>query len=128
MLALLGIVFWITIEGANFPSELLADGFFRIQEHLSDLFIKAGAPYWLHDILIHGMYRTMAWVVSVMLPPMAIFFPLFTLLEDPGYLRSPSIDNFFKGMCPWKAGADHVHGIWLQCRRCHCLPHYRLSP
>lgn len=101
MLALLGIVFWITIEGANFPSELLADGFFRIQEHLSDLFIKAGAPYWLHDILIHGMYRTMAWVVSVMLPPMAIFFPLFTLLEDLGYLPRVAfnLDNFFKKAC-----------------------------
>lgn len=101
MLALLGVVFWITIEGANFPSKLLADILSRIQELLSGFIIKTGAPYWLHDILIHGMYRTMAWVVSVMLPPMAIFFPLFTLLEDLGYLPRVafSLDNFFKKAC-----------------------------
>src|SRR5690606_22106667 len=75
MLALLGLVFWITIKGANYPSELLAEGLFRVQGYLSDLIMRAGAPAWLHDMLILGMYQTMAWVVSVMLPPMAIFFP-----------------------------------------------------
>lgn len=101
MLALLGIVFWITIVGANYPSELLADGFSHIQGRLSALFMQAGAPVWLHDILILGMYRTLAWVISVMLPPMAIFFPLFTLLEDLGYLPRVAfnLDNFFKKAC-----------------------------
>jgi ferrous iron transport protein B len=98
MLVLLGIVFWITIEGANYPSELLADGFSRVREHLSYILVKSGAPGWLHDILVHGMYQTLAWVVSVMLPPMAIFFPIFTLLEDLGYLPRVAfnLDNFFK--------------------------------
>jgi len=101
MLALLGLVFWITIKGANYPSELLAEGLFRVQEYLSALLISAGVPAWLHDMLIFGMYRTLAWVVSVMLPPMAIFFPLFTLLEDLGYLPRVAfnLDNFFKKAC-----------------------------
>lgn len=101
MLVMLGIVFWITIKGANYPSELLADVLFRLQGRLSGLLIKAGAPGWLHDMLILGMYRTLAWVVSVMLPPMAIFFPMFTLLEDLGYLPRVAfnLDNFFKKAC-----------------------------
>src|SRR5699024_10627690 len=86
MIALLGLVFWITIEGANAPSDLLAKGLFWIEAKLSDAFKFVGAPNWLHDMLVLGVYRTLAWVVSVMLPPMAIFFPLFTLLEDLGYL------------------------------------------
>ncbi len=86
MLLLLTIIFWITIKGANLPSQLLANGLFWIQERLSDLFITLRAPVWLHDALVLGVYRTLAWVISVMLPPMAIFFPLFTLLEDVGYL------------------------------------------
>lgn len=86
MLALLAIVFWITIAGANIPSELLANGLFWIQDRLTDLFMYLHAPEWLHGALVLGVYRVLAWVVSVMLPPMAIFFPLFTLLEDFGYL------------------------------------------
>lgn len=86
MLALLALVLWLTIEGANLPSQLLSRGFFALQEHLSALFFALNAPRWLHDALVLGVYRTLAWVVSVMLPPMAIFFPLFTLLEDFGYL------------------------------------------
>ncbi len=86
MLLLLGLIFWITISGANYPSELLSNFFFYIQEKLTALFNILGAPDWLHDSLVLGVYRTLAWVVSVMLPPMAIFFPLFTLLEDSGYL------------------------------------------
>jgi len=98
MLALLAVIFWITIEGANIPSGLLADFLFGIEEKLSRFFISAGVPLWLHDILVLGMFRTLAWVVSVMLPPMAIFFPLFTLLEDLGYLPRVAfnLDNFFK--------------------------------
>jgi len=101
MLALLGLVFWITIVGANVPSSLLADGLFWIENQLTDLFMRWGAPEWLHGVLVLGMYRTMAWVVSVMLPPMAIFFPLFTLLEDLGYLPRVAfnMDKFFKRAC-----------------------------
>ena len=86
MLCLLALVFWITIAGANAPSALLADGLFWVQDRLTDLFLYLQAPDWLHGALVLGVYRVLAWVVSVMLPPMAIFFPLFTLLEDFGYL------------------------------------------
>jgi ferrous iron transport protein B len=101
MLLLLGGVFWLTILGANYPSELLAIVFFGLEERLSALFLAAGAPAWLHGIVVLGMFRTLAWVVSVMLPPMAIFFPLFTLLEDLGYLPRVAfnLDNFFKRAC-----------------------------
>lgn len=86
MLLLLAVIFWITISGANYPSSLLADFFFHVQDYLSALFFSLHAPDWLHGLLVLGLYRVLAWVVSVMLPPMAIFFPLFTLLEDAGYL------------------------------------------
>ncbi len=86
MLALLAFVFWLTISGSNYPSDLLSAGLFWIQDRLTDLFHYLGAPEWLHGILVLGAYRTLAWVTAVMLPPMAIFFPLFTLLEDVGYL------------------------------------------
>ncbi len=86
MLALLAFVFWLTITGANYPSQLLADGLFRLQEPLRRLLAVLGAPGWLQSALVDGAYRVLAWVTSVMLPPMAIFFPLFTLLEDAGYL------------------------------------------
>jgi ferrous iron transport protein B len=101
MLALLGVIFWITITGANAPSSLLADGLFWIQDQLTAFFSWLGAPAWLHGVVVLGMYRTLAWVVSVMLPPMAIFFPLFTLLEDLGYLPRVAfnMDKFFKRAC-----------------------------
>lgn len=86
MLLLLAGVLWLTITGANYPSQLLSDGLFWVQDRLSDLFAYLNAPAWLHGALVLGVYRVLAWVVSVMLPPMAIFFPLFTLLEDFGYL------------------------------------------
>ncbi len=86
MLLLLACVFWLTITGANYPSQLLADGLFWVQDRLTQLFVWLHAPDWLHGALVLGVYRVLAWVVSVMLPPMAIFFPLFTLLEDAGYL------------------------------------------
>lgn len=86
MLLLLAGVFWLTIQGANYPSQLLSAGLFWVQDRLSDLFTALNAPAWLHGALVLGVYRVLAWVVSVMLPPMAIFFPLFTLLEDFGYL------------------------------------------
>jgi len=98
MLILLGLVFWITIEGANVPSSLLADLFFSIEGKITELFMSINAPAWLHGILVLGIYRTVAWVVSVMLPPMAIFFPIFTLLEDLGYLPRVAfnLDNAFR--------------------------------
>ncbi|NFS29858.1 ferrous iron transport protein B [Clostridium botulinum] len=101
MILLLAIIFWITITGANVPSEMLATGLFWIQDKLSAFLFSLGAPVWLDGVLIQGVYRTLAWVVSVMLPPMAIFFPLFTLLEDLGYLPriAYNLDNFFKKSC-----------------------------
>ena len=84
MLALLFLVFYITVTGANYPSQLLQKLLFGLE---SKLYIwLAFLPAWVRDLLVGGMYRTLAWVVSVMLPPMAIFFPLFTLLEDLGFL------------------------------------------
>lgn len=98
MLLLLLGVFWLTVTGANYPSQWLADGLFWVQDRLSDAFRAAGAPEWLHGALVLGVYRVLAWVVSVMLPPMAIFFPLFTLLEDFGYLPRVAfnLDKYFK--------------------------------
>ena len=109
MAGLLGLVFWLTIIGANVPSSFLAgllheegglSGFWvehfdaqapgwlaaSLYEHLHALAAWAGTPGWLNSLAIDGVYLTLAWVVSVMLPPMAIFFPMFTFLEDLGYL------------------------------------------
>jgi ferrous iron transport protein B len=101
MLGLLGVVFWLTINGANHPSEIIAKFLFWIEARLTGFFIWAGAPPWVNGLFVTGAYRTLAWVVSVMLPPMAIFFPLFTLLEDLGYLPRVAfnLDNFFKKAC-----------------------------
>ncbi|QJW44853.1 ferrous iron transporter B [bacterium BFN5] len=98
MLALLGVIFWITIEGANLFSEVLANMLFGFQDVITGWFEAAGAPAWLHGVLVLGLYRGLAWVISVMLPPMAIFFPLFTLLEDLGYLPRVAfnLDHIFK--------------------------------
>lgn len=98
MLALLGTVFWVTISGANVPSEMLANLLFGVEDWLSSIFIRAGASEWLHGVVVLGTYRGLAWVVSVMLPPMAIFFPIFTLLEDLGYLPRVAfnLDHAFK--------------------------------
>lgn len=98
MLLLLGGVFWLTIVGANYPSELLARIFFAIEDWLTSLFRALNAPEWLHGFLVLGMFRSLIWVVSVMLPPMAIFFPIFTLLEDAGYLPRVAfnLDGLFK--------------------------------
>ncbi len=98
MIILLMGIFWLTITGANYPSKLISDFLFWVQDRLTDLFMYLGAPDWLHGALILGVYRVLAWVVSVMLPPMAIFFPLFTLLEDAGYLPrvSYNLDRTFR--------------------------------
>lgn len=86
MLLLLLLLFYLTLFGANAPSEWLSRLLFGFEDTLTGWCEQGNAPVWLIDALVHGMYRTLAWVVAVMLPPMAIFFPLFTLLEDLGYL------------------------------------------
>jgi len=98
MLALLAGVLWLTMVGANVPSEMLSRLLMGWQEPLRGIFQALGAPWWLEGALVDGVYRTVAWVVSVMLPPMAIFFPLFTLLEDAGYLPRVAfnLDHFFR--------------------------------
>lgn len=98
MIALLALVFWITIWGANYPSALLSRLLFGIQDYLAQLLTFLGVSDWLNSLLTQGMYRVLAWVVCVMLPPMAIFFPLFTLLEDVGYLPriAYNLDYHFK--------------------------------
>lgn len=98
MLLLLAGVFFITIKAANYPSQLIASWLFYIEEQLKILFNYVHAPWWLNGFLIDGVYRSIAWVVSVMFPPMAIFFPIFTLLEDAGYLPRVAfnLDRLFK--------------------------------
>ena len=98
MLLLLTAVFWLTMTGANYPSALLYDWLFSFEEILSKTAETLHAPWWLSGVLIDGVYRVTAWIVSVMLPPMAIFFPLFTLLEDSGYLPRVAfnMDSAFK--------------------------------
>ncbi len=98
MLLLLLFIFWLTVTGANYPSALLSELLFGLGDRLSELFVMCDAPEWLRGIVVDGAYRVLAWVVSVMLPPMAIFFPLFTLLEDSGYLPriAYNLDKPFK--------------------------------
>ena len=86
MLLLLALIFWLTIVGANYPSQLLSHFFGFLQQQLSLFLFACHLPLWLHDLLVLGIFQTVTWVVAVMLPPMAIFFPLFNLLEDSGYL------------------------------------------
>jgi len=99
MLLTLAAVFWVTIEGANRPSAFLAsvliDGAHPLLKGLGE---GLGFPWWLSGLLFDGMYLSTAWVVAVMLPPMAIFFPLFTLLEDFGYLPRVAfnLDSLFR--------------------------------
>jgi len=110
MFGLLALVFWVTIAGANVPSGMLAEGLFWIEARLTDFFMAVNAPAWLHGFLVLGVYRGLAWVLSVMLPPMAIFFPMFTLLEDLGYLPriAFNLDRFFK-----KAGAHGKQALTM---------------
>lgn len=97
MLLLLCAVFYITISGANVISDYLSGIFDILELRLSSLLLGLGAPTAVHDAIVYGIYRVLSWVVSVMLPPMAIFFPMFTLLEDLGYLPRVAfnLDNAF---------------------------------
>ena len=110
MLTFLGIILWITIKGANYPSECLFKVFNFLQEKLVDAFEFLQAPSWLKGIVIDGIYKTLTWIVAVMLPPMAIFFPLFTLLEDLGFLPriAFNLDKFFK-----KAGSSGKQALTM---------------
>lgn len=103
MIILLGLILWLTMIGANYPSELLSELLFSLGEKIRSGLIAVQVSDWLVQLLIDGVYKTLAWVVSVMLPPMAIFFPLFTLLEDVGYLPRVAfnLDNCFRksGAC-----------------------------
>ena len=116
MILFLGIILWLTIVGSNYPSQLLSTLFNFIGEKLIWLFEYSNAPTWLKGILLDGMYRTLTWVISVMLPPMAIFFPLFTLLEDLGVLPriAFNLDKCFKKAgTSRKASTNNVHGAWV---------------
>ena len=108
MCLLLVGIFWLTITGANYPSSLLWNLFFHLEEKLAALCQTVGLPHWFMGASVYGVYRVVAWIVSVMLPPMAIFFPLFTLLEDLGYL--PRI-------------AYNMDGAFHKCKACgkQCL-------
>ncbi len=86
MLCLLFLILWITITLANIPSDFLYEKFFEFEDILYNFLVNIHLPIWFTDMFVHGVYRVLAWVVAVMLPPMAIFFPLFTLLEDFGVL------------------------------------------
>jgi ferrous iron transport protein B len=98
MIALLGVLFYLTIAGANIPSSKLAELFIFLEGYLTSFFTFVHAPDWLHGVLILGLYRGTTWVISVMLPPMAIFFPAFALLENYGYLPRVAfnMDRLFK--------------------------------
>ena len=110
MLLFLGIIFWLTIVGANYPSELLSQFFEWLQEKIVYVFDFFSAPEWIKGILIDGVYRTLTWIIAVMLPPMAIFFPLFTLLEDLGFLPriAFNLDKFFR-----KAGSSGKQALTM---------------
>jgi ferrous iron transport protein B len=110
MLVILALVFWLTIAGANVPSAMLATAFFWFEDRAAALFDAAGAPWWLTGFIWHGVFRGLGWVVSVMLPPMAIFFPMFTILEDLGYLPRVAfnLDFLFK-----RAGAHGKQALTM---------------
>lgn len=101
MILFLGLIFWLTIVGANYPSQALFTMFTWLKEKLFLFANWINCPTWLSDMLLSGIFQTLTWIISVMLPPMAIFFPLFTFLEDLGYLPriAFNMDGFFKKCC-----------------------------
>ncbi len=108
---LLAVALWITISGANIPSSLLAALLLdTVHPMLKEFTLGIGMPWWMAGLLVDGIYLAMAWVISVMLPPMAIFFPLFTLMEDFGYLPRVAfnMDKLFK-----KAGAHGKQALTM---------------
>ena len=116
MILFLGLIFYITIVGANYPSEWLSQFFSWLQEKIVYAFEIFKVPVWLKSVLIDGVYKTLTWIIAVMLPPMAIFFPLFTLLEDVGFLPriAFNLDKYFrKAGSSRKTSINNVYGIWL---------------
>ena len=116
MILFLGLIFYITIVGANYPSEWLSQFFSWLQEKIVYAFEIFKVPVWLKSVLIDGGYKTLTWIIAVMLPPMAIFFPLFTLLEDVGFLPriAFNLDKYFrKAGSSRKTSINNVYGIWL---------------
>lgn len=101
MLGVFGIILWLTIVGSNYPSQFLSNLLFGFSDELQDFFNYLSFPNWLNDMLVLGVYQTVSWIVAVMLPPMAIFFPLFTILEDLGYLPRVAfnLDSCFRKAC-----------------------------
>lgn len=101
MLLMLIFIFWLTITGANYPSQLLFDFFSYLEKYINQFLQIFPIPIWMNSLLVGGIYRTLSWVVAVMLPPMAIFFPLFTLLEDLGVLPriAFNLDRAFQKCC-----------------------------
>lgn len=110
MLGILAIIFWITIIGANYPSSLLMKLFGIMEERIGVLLLGINTPHWLYSLLVEGIFRTVSWVVAVMLPPMAIFFPMFTFLEDVGLLPriAFNLDGLFK-----RAGAHGKQALTM---------------
>ncbi|AUJ25507.1 nucleoside recognition domain-containing protein [Virgibacillus dokdonensis] len=110
MLMLLGVVIYLTIVGANYPGIVISQLFATVENWLASLFQWANSPDWLYGILVEGFYRGTSWVVSVMLPPMAIFFPMFALLENFGYLPRVAfnLDRVFK-----KSGAHGKQSLTM---------------
>ena len=111
MFLILGVILWLTIEGANYPSAMLADLLLgNLHPFLKGLAASIGMPWWLDGFLIDGVYLAVAWVIAVMLPPMAIFFPMFTLLEDFGYLPRVAfnMDELFR-----KSGAHGKQALTM---------------
>tara|TARA_R110002050_G_scaffold245922_2_gene383635 strand:- start:59 stop:1477 length:1419 start_codon:yes stop_codon:yes gene_type:complete len=111
MFLILGVVLWLTIVGANYPSSLLADVLLdKVHPALKSGAVSIHMPWWLSGLLIDGVYLAVAWVIAVMLPPMAIFFPMFTLLEDFGYLPRVAfnLDNLFR-----KSGAHGKQALTM---------------
>lgn len=126
MLLIFALLFWITAVGANYPSEWLSMLFEFIKEKLYLLFAALNSPKFVTGLIIDGMYTTLTWVVSVMLPPMAIFFPLFSLMEDSGYLPriAFNLDKFFA-----RCGAHGKQSLTMRCvTYCMHIPiHLKLS-
>jgi len=110
MLVMLAVIIWLTVIGANVPSAMLAEALFWVEEQAVALFNAIGMPWWITGFLWQGVYRGLAWVISVMLPPMAIFFPMFTFLEDLGYLPRVAfnLDWLFK-----KSGAHGKQALTM---------------
>lgn len=114
MIMFLGIILWLTISGSNYPSSLLSKLLFNINDLISEFLNLIHTPSVLHDIIINGILKTLSWVIAVMLPPMAIFFPLFTLLEDSGFLPriAFNLDKLFnKAKCHGKQALSMCMGF-----------------